>query len=597
MAKWFVAAKKADFNKIAKEFGISPVTARILRNRGLTQDEEFRKFLYGTMEDMYPPEALLGMEEAAVLLTAKIREGKKIRVIGDYDADGVCASCILHQGLKEAGADADTAIPDRMKDGYGLNEHLVLDAYEAGIDTILTCDNGIAAGAEIALAKEKGMTVIVTDHHEVPYEEQNGERIWRLPPADVVVDPKQEGDTYPFQGICGAVVAYKLILCLYGKLGLLESKKRFLDGLLELAAFATVCDVMELLDENRIIVRYGLSHMKHTENEGLRALMEVNNIEPEKLTAYTIGFVLGPCINATGRLDTAVRALKLLEEKDRAEAVRTASELKALNDSRKEMTEHFVKQAVALVEEEGLGEDRVLVIFLPDCHESLAGIIAGRVREKYYKPVFVLTRAEDGVKGSGRSIETYHMFEEMTKIREIFTRYGGHKMAAGLSIKSGDVETFRRRINEVCTLTPQDLEERVHIDVPMPVSYITRSLVDELDRLEPFGNGNPRPLFAQKDLLFLSARVLGKNGNAVRFTVLDDAGQRWEMMAFGDPAPMDAYMEEKFGSEAVRRLYGMGFSMTGGGETSQIRLSVTYYPSVNTWKGDSRLQLVMKQYQ
>ena len=597
MAKWFVAAKKADFNKIAKEFGISPVTARILRNRGLTQDEEFRKFLYGTREDMYPPEALLGMEEAAVLLAAKIREGKKIRVIGDYDADGVCASCILHQGLKEAGADADTAIPDRMKDGYGLNEHLVLDAYEAGIDTILTCDNGIAAGAEIALAKEKGMTVIVTDHHEVPYEERDGERIWRLPPADVVVDPKQEGDTCPFQGICGAVVAYKLILCLYGKLGLLESKKRFLDGLLELAAFATVCDVMELLDENRIIVRYGLSHMKHTENEGLRALMEVNNIEPEKLTAYTIGFVLGPCINATGRLDTAVRALKLLEEKDRAEAVRTASELKALNDSRKEMTEHFVKQAVAQVEEEALGEDRVLVIFLPDCHESLAGIIAGRVREKYYKPVFVLTRAEDGVKGSGRSIETYHMFEEMTKIREIFTRYGGHKMAAGLSIKSGDVETFRRRINEVCTLTPQDLEERVHIDVPMPVSYITRSLVDELDRLEPFGNGNPRPLFAQKDLLFLSARVLGKNGNAVRFTVLDDAGQRWEMMAFGDPAPMDAYMEEKFGSEAVRRLYGMGFSMTGGGETSQIRLSVTYYPSVNTWKGDSRLQLVMKQYQ
>ena len=597
MAKWFVAAKKADFNKIAKEFGISPVTARILRNRGLTRNEEFRKFLYGTVDDMYPPEALLGMEEAAALLTAKIREGKKIRVIGDYDADGVCASCILHQGLKEAGADADTAIPDRMKDGYGLNEHLVLDAYAAEIDTILTCDNGIAAGAEIALAKEKGMTVIVTDHHEVPYEERDGERIWRLPPADVVVDPKQEGDTCPFQGICGAVVAYKLILCLYGKLGLLESKKRFLDGLLELAAFATVCDVMELLDENRIIVRYGLSHMKHTENEGLRALMEVNNIEPEKLTAYTIGFVLGPCINATGRLDTAVRALKLLEEKDRAEAVRTASELKALNDSRKEMTEHFVKQAVAQVEEEGLGEDRVLVIFLPDCHESLAGIIAGRVREKYYKPVFVLTRAEDGVKGSGRSIETYHMFEEMTKIREIFTRYGGHKMAAGLSIKSGDVETFRRRINEVCTLTPQDLEERVHIDVPMPVSYITRSLVDELDRLEPFGNGNPRPLFAQKDLLFLSARVLGKNGNAVRFTVLDDAGQRWEMMAFGDPAPMDAYMEEKFGSEAVRRLYGMGFSMTDGGETSQIRLSVTYYPSVNTWKGDSRLQLVMKQYQ
>lgn len=599
MAKWFVAAKKADFNKISKEFGISPVTARILRNRGLTEDEEFRKFLYGTTADLYPPETILGMEEAAELLITKIREGRKIRVIGDYDADGVCASCILHQGLKKAGADVDTAIPDRMKDGYGLNEHLVLDAYGAGVDTILTCDNGIAAAAEIGLAKEKGMTVIVTDHHEVPYEEQDGKRSWQLPPADVVVDPKQEGDTSPFKGICGAAVAWKLVLCLYGKLGLLEAQKDFLDGLMELAAFATVCDVMELLDENRIIVRYGLSHMKHTANEGLRALMEVNNIEPEKLTAYTIGFVLGPCINATGRLDTAVRALRLLEEKDRAEAVRTASELKALNDSRKEMTEHYVKQAVTQVEEEGLEKDRVLVIFLPDCHESLAGIIAGRVREKYYKPVFVLTRAEDGVKGSGRSIETYHMFEEMTKIRDIFTRYGGHKMAAGLSLHSGDVEKFRRRINEVCTLTPQDLEERIHIDVPMPVSYVTRSLVDELDRLEPFGNGNPRPLFAQKDLLFLSARVLGKNGNAVRFTVLDDAGQRWEMMAFGDPAPMDAYMEEKFGSEAVRRLYGTGLSAgrRAGEAQPQIRLSVTYYPSLNTWKGDTRLQLVMRQYQ
>ena len=628
MAKWFVAAKKADFNRIAETFGISPVTARILRNRGLTKDEEFRKFLYGTKEDMYPPELLLNMEAAAELLAAKLREKKKIRVIGDYDADGVCSACILHQGLKAAGADADTAIPDRMKDGYGLNEHLVLDAYESGVDTILTCDNGIAASGEIALAKEKGMTVIVTDHHEVPYEETEDGRRWLLPPADAVVDPKQEGDPCPFKGICGAVVAYKLICCLYGKLGILEAKGDFLDGLLELAAFATVCDVMELLDENRIIVRFGLSHMKHTRNAGLRALMEVNGIEPDRLTSYTIGFVLGPCVNATGRLDTAVRALRLLEETDRAEAVRIASELKALNDSRKDMTEEYVKKAVAQVEEEGLEKDRVLVIFLPDCHESLAGIIAGRVREKYYKPVFVLTCAEDGVKGSGRSIETYHMFEEMTKIRDIFTRYGGHKMAAGLSIRSGDTELFRRRINQVCTLTPQDLEERIHIDVPMPVSYITRSLVDELDRLEPFGNGNPRPLFAQKDLLFLSARVLGKNGNAVRFTVQDDAGGRWEMMAFGDPSPMNAYLEEKFGSDAVQKLYGTGFpgaafsgrvpAGSAAGQThadrqtaaagqvhadrqaagqTQIRLSVTYYPSVNTWKGESRLQLVMRQYQ
>ena len=589
MAKWFVAAKRADFQKIGETFGISPVLARIIRNRDIVEEDDIRKYLQGTVEEMYDPGLLLGMECAVEILERKIRENKQIRIIGDYDADGICSTFILHKGLLHAGALADTAIPHRMKDGYGLNEHLVEDAWEAGVDTIITCDNGIAAAPQIELAKKKGMTVIVTDHHEVPYEESGGERRYLMPPADVVIDPKQEGDNYPYKGICGAVVAYKVIMSLFRRLGLEKRESALLEELLELAAFATVCDVMELLDENRIIVKFGLSHMQSTVNQGLRALMEVNGIDKKKLSAYHIGFVMGPCLNATGRLDTAVRALQLLEAEDRGEAVRIAADLKQLNDSRKEMTDIFVKKAVKLVEVSGLGKDRVLVVYLPDCHESLAGIIAGRVREKYYKPVFVLTKGEEGVKGSGRSIETYHMFEEMTKVKQLFTKYGGHKMAAGLSLEEKDVENFRREINAVCTLTESDLEERVHIDVPMPVSHVSMDFVRELELLEPFGNGNPKPVFAQKDMAFLSARILGKNGNAVRFTVLDDCGKRWEMMAFGDPAPLNAYMAARFGQEAVDRLYL--------GKTQDIRMSVTYYPSLNTYQGNTKLQLVMQQYQ
>ncbi len=589
MAKWYVAAKKADFQGISEKYGISPVTARIIRNRDMVEEEEIRKFLEGGMEDLYSPALLKGMEETVGLLQKKIREKRPIRIIGDYDADGICSAFILHQGLLGAGAVADTAIPHRIKDGYGLNDHLVEDAFAAGIDTILTCDNGIAAAPQVALAKEKGMTVIVTDHHEIPYEERGGEKHYLLPPADAVVDPKQEGDVSPFKGICGGVVAYKVICRLYETMGIAEEMEGLLGELLEAAAFATVCDVMELLDENRIIVKEGLEHMKRTRNEGLRALMEVNGVDREKLSAYTIGFVLGPCLNATGRLDTAARALQLLETQDRGEAVRAAVELKQLNDSRKAMTEEYVKLAVRSVEEGPIRDDRVLVVFLPDCHESLAGIIAGRVREKYHRPVFLLTRSEEGVKGSGRSIETYHMYEEMTKVNHFFTRYGGHKMAAGLSMEEKDVDCFRREINAICRLTQEDMEEKVHIDVPMPVSYVSWPLVEELERLEPFGNGNPRPLFAQKDLEFLSARVLGKNRNAVRFTVLDDKGKRWEMMAFGDPDSMDAYLAERFGQAAVDGLY------RGRGEG--IRLSVAYYPSVNTWQGNAKLQLIMKYYQ
>lgn len=617
MAKWFVAAKKADFNQIAEEFGISPVLARIIRNRDVIGKEQIRKYLGGTLEELYDPKLLKGMEQAISLLQEKIKGKKRIRVIGDYDVDGVCSTFILKKGLQTCGARVDTAIPHRMRDGYGLNEHLVEEAQRDGIDTIITCDNGIAAAPQIAMAKKYGMTVIVTDHHEIPYEEwtdeKNGQLLRRyiLPPADAVIDPKQERCTYPYREICGAVVAFKVIQRLFEENGLpglqaagteqwknessltqAEKKRGVMEELLELAAFATVCDVMPLQDENRILVRYGLDMMQDSRNFGLKALMEVNGILPagtgKKLGAFHLGFVLGPCLNASGRLDTASKALELLESESREEAIPKAAFLKQLNDSRKEMTENFVKEAVELIESSPIREDRVLVVFLPDCHESIAGIIAGRIKERYYRPTFVLTRAEEGIKGSARSIEGYHIFEEMTKCRHFFTRYGGHKMAAGLSMKEEDLEAFRREINRLCTLTQEDMQEKIHIDVPMPVSYVSFSLVEELELLEPFGTGNPKPVFAQKDLLFLSARVLGKTGNAIRFTVMDDLDKRWEMMYFGNRESFDACVSEKFGMKKLEELYG--------GRGTGFRLNVVYYPGINTYQGNSRLQLVMQHY-
>lgn len=609
MAKWYVAAKKADFNGIGQRFSISPVLARVIRNRDIEGDEAIEKYLHGTIRDLYDPAFLKGSREAVLLLKDKIKGQMPIRVIGDYDADGICSSYILKRGLEACGAVVDTMIPHRMKDGYGLNEHLVDEAYADGIDTILTCDNGIAAYAQIEQAKKYGMTVIITDHHEIPYEEEplaepdpeTGEtsrRRYKIPPADVVIDPKQPGDTYPFQEICGAVVAFKLMQLLFAEFGfdgistdLTSGKRSLLDELLEFAAFATICDVMPLREENRILVRHGLELMKQTQNVGLHALMEVNQILPwqdGKLGAFHIGFVLGPCLNASGRLDSAQRAMELLDSKTREAAVAQAAFLKQLNDSRKEMTEEYVKIAVEMIESGPLKDDRVLVVFLPDCHESIAGIIAGRIRERYYRPTFVLTRGEEGVKGSARSIEGYHMYEEMTKYSSFFTKYGGHKMAAGLSMREEDVEPFRQKINEICTLTEDDLQEKIHIDVPMPVSYVSFRLVEELELLEPFGTGNPKPVFAQKDLKFVSARALGKAGNVLRFTVEDSEQKRWEMMYFGGKDNFEAYAAEKYGQTALDGLYS--------GKGSPLYFDVVYYPGVNTWQGNTKLQLVMQQY-
>ena len=569
MEKWFVTMKKADFNGIAARYHISPILARLIRNRDVVEDAQIEKYLNGTLSDLHDGMQMKDMDRAVEILREKIGKHARIRVIGDYDIDGVNASYILQDGLSGLGADVDTDIPDRIRDGFGLNRMLIDKALEDGIDTIITCDNGIAAWDEISYGKEQGLTIVVTDHHEIPYLETEEGRQYQLPPADAVVDPHRPDCGYPFPGLCGAAVAYKLVEALYRAM---EADPSRIGRLMEHVAIATVGDVMDLCGENRIFVKAGLEMLKHTQNEGLKALIECTGVPVERLSAYHIGFVLGPCINASGRLDTAKRALALLNAKDPEEAARLAEELKELNDSRKELTEQGVEQAVEMIEQSSLKEDRVLVVYLPDCHESIAGIIAGRIRERYYRPVFVLTSAEEGVKGSGRSIENYHMFEEMCRCRELFTKFGGHKLAAGLSMKEEHVDEFRRRINELATLTEEDLTEKVSIDMQLPIAYLSQKLVEELERLEPFGKGNTKPLFAEKNLRVISPRILGKNQNVLKFQVEDARGLRMNAVYFGDVRACMEYMGQK------------------------KRMSFTYYPTVNEYMGRRSLQITVVNY-
>lgn len=595
MANWMVAAKKADFDAIANKYHITPVLARIMRNRDIVGDEEIERFLHGGLEDLHSPFLMKDMERAAELILGKIREEKPIRIIGDYDVDGICATYIFLTGIRALSGRVDTVIPHRIKDGYGLNESLIEDAGKDGIDTIITCDNGIAAAVPIQKAKQMGMTVVVTDHHEVPFEETQEGRKYLLPEADAVVDPKQQACAYPFKQICGAVVAAKLVQSMLLMDGFQEkyaaAYRELMDELLTFGALATVCDVMELRDENRIIVKTGLSLMAKTKNLGLKALLMVNGIEDKELSPYHAGFIIGPCMNATGRLDTAKRALALFEEKDWKNAVTIAGDLKSLNDSRKQMTEAGVKEAIAWVEETKESEDRVLVVYLPDCHESLAGIIAGKVREKYGKPAFVLTKGEEGVKGSGRSIEAYNMYEEMTACKELFTRYGGHKMAAGLSLRGEeDVEAFRKALNENCRLTEEDFEEIVHIDVPMPLAYADRNFIKELSLLEPFGVGNPKPLFARKDISLLSGRKMGKNRNVGKYKIADENGICYEMIYFGDLEDFDNFLQERWGAQAVKKLYESGVP------SGEVVIGMAYYPDLNYFAGRETVQIVMQHY-
>lgn len=561
---WMLQTKRADFDGIARQFGIDPVTARVIRNRGIEGRENIERYLYGDLDSLYSPWLLKDMRPAVDILKRKLKEGQKIRIVGDYDIDGVCSTYILYQALKRLEGNVDYAIPDRIKDGYGINESMIRAATEDGIDTILTCDNGISAFSQIQTAKDFGMTVIVTDHHEVP---ADGEREI-LPPADAVIDPKQRSCSYPFPEICGAVVAYKLVQALYEESGV--SREEWLE-LLEFAAIATVGDVMKLQDENRMIVKYGLKKLGHTKNLGLRKLAEKTNLDLNSITAYHIGFVIGPCLNAGGRLQTAKLALSMFLAKDEETAEKLAQELKDLNDMRKDMTEHWTAEAKVLADTQ-YRNDKVLVIFLPDCHESLAGIIAGRLREYCQKPAIVLTRSEEAVKGSGRSIESYHMFQKLSEVKDLMLKFGGHPMAAGLSLLEENIDEFRRELNERSGLTEEDFKAKLWIDVPMPIDYINERLVEELKILEPFGQGNEKPLFAQKQVRIRSCRVIGKNKNVVKFVLEGGSGMPMDGILFTD---------------------GIAFEEERAGRTV---MDIIYYPEINEYNGNRNLQVVIRNY-
>ena len=567
-SKWMVYAKKADFKQIASEYGIDQVLARIIRNRDICGSKDIDMYLNGNLNDIHNPHSMKDADKFVDIITKKIEEHKPVRIIGDYDIDGICSIYILFCGLKAAGADVDYVVPHRINDGYGINEHLIDNAINEGIDTIVTCDNGIAAYNQVRYAKDNGITMIVTDHHDVPFEIKDDKKVYIVPPADAVINPKQADCDYPFKLLCGAGVAYKLISLLYDRLGL---DKKELEDYIEFMAIATVGDIVDLIDENRIVVKYGLKHIAHTKNTGLRALIEECQLDINNISSYHIGFVIGPCLNASGRLDTARQAIELMLCMDNEKAHNMAKELIALNNERKSMTEQETHKAIELVENTGLLKDRVLVIYLKDCHETIAGIIAGRIKERYYRPTFVITNAEDGAKGSGRSIEGYNMYEEINKCKNVLTKYGGHPMAAGLSLAISDIDIFRKMLNDNAILTDEDLIPKMWIDVPMPVSYANIRLVNQLKLLEPFGKGNEKPVFADRNLYVKTASVIGKNKNVLRCQLETEDGTYVPAVQFGinniDDIPR-----------------------------AGMRISIIYYPDINTFNGIMSLQIIIKEW-
>ncbi len=568
-SKWMVYAKKADFQAIQKKYGIDQVIARIMRNRDVVSDNEIAMYLNGTRAVMHDPHLLKDADKTVEILIRKIKEGKRIRIIGDYDIDGVCSITILYKALRRAGADVDYVVPHRITDGYGINEHLIDNAYAEGIDTIITCDNGIAAIDQIQYGKDKGMTILVTDHHDIPFDlDEQGEKRYKQSIADAIVDPKQVDCSYPFDKICGAGVAYKVVQILYEELKLPYSD---LEEYIELMAIATVGDVVDLQDENRVVVRYGLAHMAGTANKGIRALVDACELNINELRSYHIGFIIGPCLNASGRLESAKMAVELLLCEDAAQARIQAEELRALNDERKQMTEDETKKAIELVESTALMEDNVLVVYLEECHESIAGIIAGRLRERFYKPTFVITKAEDGAKGSGRSIEGYNMFEEISKCASLLTKFGGHPMAAGLSLPIEHVDAFRKMLNRQQTLTEKELQPVVWIDVPMPVGYVTMPLIEQLKVLEPFGKANEKPIFADKNLTVLTTQLIGKNQNVLKMRLESERGYVIDAIMFKVTEEMLPLVKTK--------------------------ISIVYYPSINEYKGNKNVQFVVQEWQ
>ena len=583
MEKWIEIRKGGNFMEMAKKYGIDPLIARIIRNRDIIDEKEITEYLYGGKEALHNPHLLKDVDKAAEIIAEGIAEKKAMRIIGDYDIDGVNATYILLDGIRRCGGNVDAAIPDRMKDGYGINEHLIEQALSDGKELLITCDNGIAAINEINFAKEKGMTVVVTDHHEIPYRNTEQGKEFLRSNADAIVNPKQADCPYPCKGICGAVVAWKLVQVLYERMDIPVEEA---DIFIENAGFATVGDVMDLTGENRILVKLGLKALEHTKNPGMKALIAKNKLSDKPLSAYHIGFVLGPCINASGRLDTAKRSLELLLERDEVKASALAGELVELNESRKYMTQQETQKALEQIEKEGREKDKVLVVYLPECHESLAGIIAGRIRETYQRPVFVLTRGEEGVKGSGRSIEAYSMFDKMTEVAELFTKYGGHPMAAGLSMREEDIDKLWEQLNQKAELSEEDMAEVVRLDAVLPMSYFTVDTIRQLSVLEPCGKSNTKPVFADRNIKITRAGIVGVNRNVLKLHLLDSKGNPVAGVYFGEVEKFLTFLSEKFGSEEVDAAMH--------GKENSIQFAAVYEPAVDTYSGRESVQAIIR---
>lgn len=585
MGNWVVRSKKADFKSMMKNHKISEVVARVLANRGLLEDDEIDRFLHPSIEALYDPSSLKDIDRACSIIQDKIKEGKTIRIIGDYDVDGIAATFILYTGLLNCGAKVDYEIPDRITDGYGVSLSMIQEAYEDGIDTIITCDNGIAAIEEVQKAKDMGMTVIVTDHHEIVLQKIGNKEEEQLPGADAIINPKQSDCKYPNQDLCGAGVAFKLMESLYKTYGIDGNE---LYPLLEVVAIATVCDVMDLVGENRTLVQLGLSQLRRSRNIGLNALISLCDININKLAAYHLGFIIGPCLNASGRLDTAKKGIRLLLAEYKEEANEIAQDLKSLNDERKDMTVESVEEAKLQVETTSIKEDKVLVVYLPECHESIAGIVAGRVRDAYNKPTIILTKSDKAVKGSSRSIEAYNMFKELTKSKEYLVQFGGHPMAAGLSLEEENISSLRSSLNEQTRLTEKDLLAKVSIDIVLPIGYVTEDLIEELNVLEPFGKGNPKPVFAEREIKVIRAFLLGKNKNVLKFNIINKFGKKMDAMYFGDTEKFLDGLRDRFGDSQVDKMF---MNME-----NDVTFNITYYPNINEYNGNRNLQIIISNY-
>lgn len=567
MSNWRVYCKKADFAEIGRVYGVDQVIARIARNRNICTNEELDAYFSASYQSLHNPAQMKDLIKAVEIINKKIDEGVKIRVVGDYDVDGICSTTILVKAIRACGGIVDYSVPDRVSDGYGINIAIIDKALQDGIDTIVTCDNGIAAIEQVNYAKSKGMTVVVTDHHEIPFDEYNGEKHYIYSKADAIVDPKQESCAYPFKMLCGAGIAYEMMQVLYEYRKIQRLKE--LEEYKQLAAIASICDLVDLVDENRVLVRFGLDSMKDTTNKGIRALAEICAINLSEISSYHVGFVLGPCLNASGRLEKADIAIRLLMTEDTSEAKELAQHVKMLNETRKEMTEQETQKAIDMVNNSDLKNDTVLLIYLPSCHESIAGIIAGRVKEYFYKPTFVITKSVEGVKGSGRSIETYNMYEEINKCKNLLTKFGGHPMAAGLSFPEENIEPLRKMLNQNQTLTENDLIPVHWIDVAMPLWYVTMELIYQFKRLEPFGTGNEKPLFADSNLLVKRVDIIGKNKNVAKFVLEDVDGRIFDGIMF--------------------KITQENLPLKG-----QI-ISILYYPSINEYNGKKKIQFVIEE--